>query len=158
NANTLFSQTTFSNTDCRVLGFNTSSGLTLSGLTRTTTNLCHSDGTDLVDCIPGGNVKNANESKSAIPNLGLTACNASPTTWNVDCSGNKDNGNGTFCFLNGIGGVFSFDPSALNFATATLNGIPVDMKKGCVVKDCNGDHIDDLQCTFPTCSNGQATA
>src|SRR5262249_7753147 len=35
NANTLFSQTTFSNTTCAVLGFNTSSGLTLSGLTRT---------------------------------------------------------------------------------------------------------------------------
>ena len=165
NANTLFSQTTFSNTTCAVLGFATSSGLTLSGLTKTTTNLCHSDGTDTVDCIVGNstnpNPNNSNKSNSAVPNLGVTACNASPTNWNVDCSGNKDNGDGTFCFLNGIGGVFSFDPSALNLATATLNGVPVEIKKGqplCVVKDCNGDQIPDLQCTFPTCSGGQATA
>jgi len=164
-ANTLFSQTTFQGKNCDVLGFATSSGLTLSGLTKTTTNLCHSDGTDTVDCIVGNstnpNPNNSNKSNSAVPNLGVTACNASPTNWNVDCSGNKDKGDGTFCFLNGIGGVFSFDPSALNLATATLNGVPVDIKKGqplCVVKDCNGDQIPDLQCSFPTCSGGQATA
>lgn len=161
-ANTLFSQTTLKDQTCPLNG---SQSLVLSGLTKATTNLCHSDGTDTVDCIngnsPNPNQNNSNKSHSAVPNLGVTACNASPTTWNVDCSPNKDNGDGTFCFLNGIGGVFSFDASALNLTTATLNGVPVEIKKGkplCVVKDCNGDQIPDLQCTFPTCSGDQATA
>jgi hypothetical protein len=164
NANTLFSQATFKGQSCsQVLTDNTS--LVLSGLTQATTNLCHSDGTDTVDCIVGNsttvNPNNSNKSQSAIPNLGVTACNASPTNWNVNCSGNKDNGDGTFCFLNGVGGVFSFFPDSLDFTTATLNGVPVDIKKGqplCVIKDCNGDQILDLQCSFPTCFQGQATA
>jgi len=171
NANTLFSQATFKGQMCStVLTDNTS--LVLGGLTQATTNLCHSDGTDTVDCIvgssPNPNPNNTNKSKSAVPNLAQTACNASPTKWNVNCAGNKDNGDGTFCFLGGVsniggteGTLFSFDPNSLNLTTASLNGVPVEMKKGqplCVVKDCNGDQIPDLQCTFPTCTGGQAIA
>jgi hypothetical protein len=157
NANTLFTQATIAGQLCATLPTN-SGGLKLGGLTKTTTNLCHSDGLDTVDCISPGNV--TNKSNSEIINLGdVGECSASPQTWNADCSGNKDNGNGTVCFVNGQADSFSFDPTKLDAATATLNGVPVDTKKGkasCTIKDCNGDGVLDFQCAFPTCS-GTAT-
>lgn len=152
NANTLFTQATYAGQLCNQLVTTTTGGLRLGGLTKTTTQVCHSDGGLVVDCITSGG--NTNESNSVIPNLGVTACTASPQTWNVDCSGNKDKGNGTVCFVNGAPDAFSFDPTKLDAATATLNGLPVDSKKSCIIKDCNGDGIPDFQCTFPTCSSG----
>ena len=157
NANTLFTQATYVGQTCnQVLASTTTAGLKFGGLTKTTTNLCHSDGGSFVDCItPGGGT---NKSTAEIPNLAQTACVASPQTWNVDCSGNKDNGNGRVCYVNGQAGFASFDPTKLDAATTELNGINVDSKKGCIITDCNGDGILDFQCTFPTCSNGTATA
>jgi hypothetical protein len=160
NANTLSTQVTYAGQTCdQVTAITGNGGLVLGGLTKTTTNLCHSDGGSFVDCItPGGAT---NKSNSDIPNLGETACVASPQNWNVDCSGNKDNGNGTVCYVNNQTDFFSFDPTKLDASTATLNGVPVDTKKGkasCLIKDCNGDGVLDFQCTFPTCSGGQATA
>ena len=108
------------------------------------------------------------------PNLAATACVAEPKIWNVDCHDSKekdkdrdkdkDSDNGSVCYLNGqpFPPFFSFDPNNLDAATATLNGVPVELKKGkplCKITDCNGDGIeDDFQCTFPTCDDGTATA
>jgi hypothetical protein len=162
NGNTLFSQATFVGQTCaQVLASNQS--LVLGGLTTATTHLCHSDGEDTVDCIIGGNSNNSNKSESAVPQLGETACDASPNIWNISCGSNRDQGNGTACLVNGGAGagVFSFDPNALDPTTATLNGVPADTKKGkplCEVKDCNGDQIPDFECSFHTCSEGLATA
>ena len=83
----------------------------------------------LVDCITPGNVKN--ESKSDIPNLGdVGECIASPQTWNADCSGNKDNGNGTVCFVNGQADSFSFDPTKLVCRNCDSERGPGGHKKG----------------------------
>jgi len=156
NANTLFTQATFTGQKCSQVLNNDPSGLKLGSLSQTTTHLCHSDGGSVVDCItPGGQT---NKSNSAISNFAQTQCSASPQTWNVDCSGNKDNGNGTVCYINGASNVFSFDPTQFDATTATLNGVHVDSKKSCQIKDCNGDGVLDFQCTFPTCSGGEATA
>src|SRR5690348_3753341 len=113
NANTLFTQATFVGQSCSQVN-NNPKGLKLGGLTETTTNLCHSDGGLLVDCIAGSQT---NTSNSSLPNLAVTQCTASPNTWNIDCSGNKDKGNGTVCYVNGAPDVFSFDPTKLNAAT-----------------------------------------
>jgi hypothetical protein len=159
NANTLFTQATYAGQTCnQVLAIGSNAGLKFGGLTQTTTQVCHSDGGSVVDCITQGN---SNKSSSAIPNLIETACNASPQTWNADCSGNKDNGNGRVCFLNGQAGFASFDPTQLNATTATLNGVPVATKQNkplFTITDCNGDGIPDAQFTFPTCTGGNATA
>jgi hypothetical protein len=155
NANTLFAQATVVGQTCAaVLAHPTTAGLNFGGLTKTTTDLCHSDGGSFVDCITPSNVEN--ESTSELPNLVQTQCVASPQTWNVDCANNKDNGNGRVCYVNGQAGFASFDPTKLNAATATLNGVPVDSKKSCIITDCNGDGILDFQCTFPTCSGGES--
>jgi hypothetical protein len=56
---------------------------------------------------------------------------------------------------------FSFDPNNLDAATATLNDVPVELKKGkplCKITDCNGDGVPDFQCTFPFCVGDTATA
>jgi hypothetical protein len=157
NANTLFTQATYAGQTCsQVLTIANNAGLKFGGLTQTITHVCHADGGSVVDCVTQGN---SNKSSSAIPNLVEVACNASPQTWNIDCSGNKDNGNGTVCFVNG---AVSFDPTTIDTnpkdKSVFLNGVPVDPKKGCTIKDCNGDGILDLQCTFPTCFGGEAPA
>jgi hypothetical protein len=160
NANTLFTQVTYSGQSCdQVTAITSNEGLVLGGLTKTTTNLCHSDGGSFVDCVTPGNQRNT--SNSEINNLGETACVASPETVNVDCSGNKDQGNLRVCYVNEQPGFFSFDPTKLDAATATLNGVPVDTKKGqpqCTIKDCNGDGVPDFECSFPTCFGNTATA
>jgi len=150
----LFTQVIFGQTDCgSVLSASNTGAFKLEGVTRTTTKVCHSDFQPQVDCITPGN--DTNKSNSDLPNLARTACDASPQTWNIDCSGNKDKGNGTVCFVNGgADGLSSFDPTTIDGSTATLNGVPVDPKKGCIITDCNGDGVLDFQCTFPTCSNG----
>jgi hypothetical protein len=163
--NILFTQVIFGQTDCAtVLSASNTGAFKLEGVTQTTTKVCHSDFQSQVDCIitPGGNT---NTSNSDLPNLARTACDASPNTWNVDCiggTGTKDQGNGTACFVNGgAGGLSSFDPATIDTRSATLNGVPVNIKKGkadCTIKDCNGDGILDLQCSFPTCFNGEPTA
>jgi len=173
NANTLFTEATYAGQNCTdVLAItNTNEGLTFGGLTATTTKVCHGDATTTinpvtvtplpVDCIPPGSTT-GNKSTSDIPNLIETACGASPQTWNADCSGNKDQGNGRVCYLNGQEGFASFDPTKLAAGTATLNGVPVDTTKQekplCTIKDCNGDGLLDFECSFPTCSGGTATA
>ena len=68
----------------------------------------------------------------------------------------KDNGNGRVCFVNNgaAAGFASFDPTKLDFTTASVNGVPVSVKGGkpqCFIQDCNGDGIPDVQCTFATC-------
>jgi hypothetical protein len=146
-------------------------GFVLGGLTATTTKVCHSDGGEFVDCItPTGDT---NRSISDLPNLGETACVAEPKTWNVNCHGSKekdkdrdkdkdkDDDNGSVCYLNGQAGFFSFDPNDLDAGTATLNEVPVELKKKqplCKIRDCNGDGVLDFQCTFPTCDGDTATA
>jgi hypothetical protein len=162
NANTLFTQITFTGQTCsQVTDITNPTGLVLGGLTKTTTNLCHSDGGLFVNCFTQGK---SNKSNSEIHNLGETACVASPQTWNIDCkggSGTKDQGNGTVCYVNEQPGFFSFDPTKLDAGTATLNGVPVDIKKGkplCTIKDCNGDGVADFECSFPTCFEGTAPA
>ena len=154
NANTLFSQITYAGQSCsEVTNISGNEGLVLGGLTNTTTNLCHSDGGSFVDCITPGNA--TNKSNSDIPNLGQTACDASPNTLNIDCSGNKDNGNITVCYLNEQPDFFSFDPTKLDAGTATLNGVLADLTNGkpsrtdCQIRDCNGDGVNDFQCSFP---------
>jgi hypothetical protein len=160
NANTLFTQATYAGQTCSQVQFiNNNEALKFGGLTKTTTNVCHSDGGSFVNCITPGNVKNI--STSEIPNLIETACDASPGTWNVDCSGNKDQGNGRVCYLNGQTGFASFDPTKLAAGTATLNGVPVDTKQNkplCQIKDCNGDGVLDFECSFPTCTGSNAVA
>ena len=162
NADTLFTQATYAGQTCDEVVITNNAGLAFGGLTKTTTNLCHSDGGSSVDCITPGGV--TNKSTSEIPNLVETACVASPQTWNVDCSGGsstRDQGKGTACYVNGAPGFPSFDPTKLDATTATLNGVPVDTKKGkaqCTIKDCNGDGVLDFQCTFPTCDGTTATA
>jgi hypothetical protein len=133
----------------------------LGGLTATTTKVCHSDGGKIVDCITSTGEKN--RSISDLPNLGETACLAEPKIWNVNCHGSKekDNDNGSVCYLNRQAGFFSFDPKELDAGTATLNGVPAELKKKeplCEIRDCNGDGILDFQCTFPTCDDDTATA
>lgn len=156
NANTLLTQATVVGLTCaQVLANPTTADLKFGGLTKTTTNLCHSDGGSFVDCITPGGVEN--RATSELPNLVETECVASPQTWNADCSGNKDNGNGRVCYVNAQAGFASFDPTKLNAATATLNGVTVDSKKSCTITDCNGDGILDFQCTFPTCTGGEPT-
>jgi hypothetical protein len=162
NANTLFTQITYTGQTCaQVKQITNNDGLVLGGLTKTTTNLCHSDGGLFVNCFTQGK---SNKSNSEIDNLGETACVASPQTWNIDCkggSGTKDQGNGAVCYVNDQANSFSFDPTKLDAATATLNGVPVDRKKGqpqCIIKDCNGDGVLDFQCSFPTCFDGTAPA
>jgi hypothetical protein len=175
NTNTLFTQATYAGQNCTdVMAItNTNEGLKFGGLTKTTTNVCHGDATITttttpvtvtplpVDCIPQGSTT-GNKSTSDIPNLIETKCDASPQTWNADCSGNKDQGNGRVCYLNGQAGFASFDPTKLAAGTATLNGVPVDKTKQgqalCQIKDCNGDGVLDFECSFPTCSGGNAVA
>jgi len=146
----------------QVTNISSNEGLVLGGLTNTTTNLCHSDGGSFVDCITPGNA--TNKSNSDIPNLGPTACDASPNTLNIDCSGNKDNGNVTVCYLNEQPDFFSFDPTKLDAATATVNGVPVDFTSGrrsrpdCNIRDCIGDGVNDFECSFPTCSGNTSIA
>jgi hypothetical protein len=162
NANTLFSQITYAGQNCADVQTTGTTGLVLGGLTNTTTNLCHSDGGSVVDCITPGN--NTNKSNSDIPNLGPTACDASPNTVNIDCSGNKDNGNVSVCYLNQQPDFFSFDPTKLDAETATVNGVPVDRTNGrrpqadCKIRDCNGDGVNDFECSFPTCSASTSIA
>jgi hypothetical protein len=161
NANTLFTQYTYTGQTCSQVQFiNNNEDLKFGGLTQTKTNVCHSDGGSSVNCITQGNVQNI--STSTIPNLIETACDASPQTWNADCSGNKDQGNGRVCYLNGQTGFASFDPTKLAAGTATLNGVPVDKTKQgqalCQIRDCNGDGVLDFECSFFTCSGGNATA
>ena len=162
NANTLFSQITYAGQNCADVLTTSTTGLVLGGLTNTTTNLCHSDGGLVVDCITPGNA--SNKSNSNIPNLGPTACDASPNTVNIDCSGNKDNGNVSVCYVNEQPNFFSFDPTKLDAGTATLNGVPVDLTNGrrpradCNIRDCNGDGVNDFECSFPTCFEGTAVA
>jgi len=160
----LFTQIIFGETSCdAVLKASNTGSFKLEGVTQTTTKVCHSDFQSQVDCItPSG----TNTSISDLPNLARTACDASPQKWNVDCTGGtgtKDQGNGTVCFVNGgADGLSSFDPTTVDTNpkdnSVFLNGVPLDPKKGCTIKDCNGDGILDLQCTFPTCFNGQPTA
>jgi hypothetical protein len=136
----------------------------LGGLTATTTKVCHSDGGTSPECItPTGD----NRSIADLPNLGETACVAEPKIWNVDCGSkerdkDKDDDNGSVCYLNRQAGFFSFDPNDLDAETATLNDVPVELKKGkplCKITDCDGDGMDDdFQCTFPICDNDTATA
>ena len=158
NSDILFTQIIFGQTSCdAVLNASNTGSFKLEGVTQTTTKVCHSDFQPQLDCItPNG----TNTSISDLPNLARTACEASPTKWNVDCSGNKDNGNGTVCFVNaGAGTLSSFDPTTINGLSATLNGVPVDLinsknkppQASCSIKDCNGDGVPDFQCTFPTC-------
>src|SRR6266542_1785843 len=164
NANTLFTQITYAGQTCDTVTAitTTNGGLVLGGLTNTTTNLCHSDGGSFVDCITRGG--STNKSNSDIPNLGETACDASPNTLNIDCSGNKDNGNVTVCYLNQQPDFFSFDPTKLDAGTATLNGVPADLTNGkrprpdCQIRDCNGDGVNDFQCSFPTCNSNTSIA
>jgi hypothetical protein len=146
-------------------------GFVLGSLTATTTKVCHSDGDEFIDCItPTGRT---NRAISDLPNLGETACVAEPKTWNVNCHGNKekdndrdkdkdkDDDNGSVCYLNRQAGFFSFDPNELDAGTATLNDVPVELKKReplCKIRDCNGDGFPDFQCTFPTCDGDTATA
>jgi hypothetical protein len=157
NTNTLFTEATYVGQNCTDVLTNSTTGLVLGGLINTQTNVCHSDGGSVVDCITPGNVKN--KSNSDIPNLGQTACDASPNTVNIDCSGNKDNGNVSVCYLNEQPDFFSFDPTKLDALTATVNGVPVDFTNGrrsrpdCNIRDCNGDGVNDFECSFPTCSN-----
>jgi hypothetical protein len=140
----------------------------LGGLTATTTKVCHSDGGELECITPTGDT---NRTIADLPNLGETACVAEPKIWNVDCHDSKekdkdrdkdkDNDDGSVCYLNGQAGFFSFDPNDLDARTATLNGVPVELKKKeplCKITDCNGDRILDFQCTFPTCDDDTATA
>jgi hypothetical protein len=87
-------------------------------------------------------------------------CVASPKSWNVKTPCH-DNGVGRVCLVSGGEGVFSFDVTRLDPAAAHLNGVPVNLKKGqpeCKITDCNHDGQLDLQCEFPTCFNGDATA
>jgi hypothetical protein len=162
NANTLFTEITYAGQNCEDVQTVGTTGLRLGGLTNTTTNLCHSDGGSSVDCITPGNA--TNRSNSDIPNLGPTACDASPNTLNIDCSGNKDNGNVSVCYLNQQPDFFSFDPTKLDAKTATVNGVPVDLTNGrpqrpdCRIRDCNGDGVNDFECSFPTCSNSTSIA
>jgi hypothetical protein len=135
----------------------------LGRLTATTTKVCHSDGGESADCItPTGDT---NRAISDLPNLGETACVAEPKIWNVNCRGHKDkdsdDDNGSVCYLNGQPGFFSFDPNELDAGTATLNDVPVELKKKeplCKIRDCNGDGVLDFQCTFPFCDGDTATA
>ena len=163
NANTLFTQITYAGQLCsQVANISSNEGLVLGGLGNTTTNLCHSDGGLFVDCITPGNA--TNKSNSDIPNLGPTACDASPNTLNIDCSGNKDNGNVSVCYLNEQPNFFSFDPTKLDAGTATLNGILADLTNGkrprpdCQIRDCNGDGVNDFECSFPTCNGNTSIA
>ncbi len=86
------------------------------------------------------------------------------TNLNIDCSGNKDNGNVTVCYLNQQPDFFSFDPTKLDAGTATLNGVPADLTNGkrprpdCQIRDCNGDGVNDFQCSFPTCNSNTSIA
>ena len=178
-ADILFTAVTFAGQSCdQVLksvndaGGSVSGGLSakkvrdfvLGGLTATTTKVCHSDEDNSVECItPTGD----NRSIADLPNLGATACVAEPKIWNVNCHDSKekdkdrDNDNGSVCYLNGKAGFFSFDPNDLDAATATLNDVPVELKKKeplCKITDCNGDGILDFQCTFPFCDDDTATA
>jgi hypothetical protein len=162
NANTLFSQITYAGQNCADVLTTSTTGLVLGGLTNTTTNLCHSDGGLVVDCITPGNA--SNKSNSNIPNLGPTACDASPNTLNIDCSGNKDKGNITVCYLNEQPDFFSFDPTKLDAGTATLNGVLADLTNGkpsrtdCKIRDCNGDGVNDFECSFATCNGNTSIA
>src|SRR5262249_29568823 len=99
---TLFTQATFASTCPVVLTSATSASLRLKDVTKTTTQVCHGDANPLtlqpnpVDCVvqPGGTT---NRAASTIPNRAQTACDASPSTWNVDCTGGtgtKDQGSG----------------------------------------------------------------
>jgi hypothetical protein len=134
----------------------------LGGLTATTTKVCHSDGGNL-ECIT--RTGDTNRTIADLPNLGETACVAEPKIWNVNCRNNKDkdsdDDNGSVCYLNGQAGFFSFDPNELDAGTATLNDVPVELKKKeplCKIRDCNGDGVLDFQCTFPFCDGDTATA
>jgi hypothetical protein len=167
-ADILFTSFTVKDKLCNQLTF-TNEGTKLGGLTNVITHVCHSDGGESVVCIPDSPVSTAtvsqtlesNTSSSNIQNVAeVGECVASPKSWNVKepC---HDNGVGRVCLVSGGEGAYSFDVTTIAPATATLNEVPVNFKKGqpeCKITDCNHDGELDLQCEFRTCVDGTATA
>lgn len=125
--------------------------LTVKSLSETSNNVCHSEGTDEIDC---GTRQDPTTGTGDGDNTLATTCRVNPTKVNIDCEsgkGGNDNGGMNVCLLSesGVSGYSSFDATNLDGSTATMNGYSAT---SWLVDDCDGDGLyDDFKARFPTC-------
>lgn len=132
--------------------------------TPTTMQACHADnplGEGDPNCKDGSDYQTVNGTAENDTNV---ACRFNDP-WNVSCGGNKDNGVVTGIFLgrppadNTNTLLLPIDVNAIDYQGAEPEVYLNDVRaERCTVKDIDSDGVEDLDCKFLSCNNGQFIA